>query len=201
MKSFKRVQVYLTAVMLSVSFIAEAQRTIPMNIERLVKDAGLIVHAKVSKVESGIDSQSGLTVTWVTLQVKENLYGAPASECTFKQYGGKSGRIVHSPIGMPRYAVGEEMVLMLTAPSQVGMQSPVGMEQGKYRVSNERGNGKKIVTNGMENKNLFVGVKNTRFLGRMAKANPQNPGPLGLEDFKNMVRLLVQNLKTGETLK
>jgi hypothetical protein len=107
-----------------------------MPLARVARDAARIVHATVVDVRSGRDA-SGLPATWVTLDVARSLKGRAARRLTIKQYGaatpladGTLARVA----GLPRWEPGEEVVLFLRAESRLGFTSPVGLEQGRYRV-------------------------------------------------------------------
>ncbi len=186
---------YTILLSLALSVPSPAQKTIPMNLERLVQDAGIIVHGTVVKTESGRDSRSGLIVTSVTLRVEENFYGAPASEFTFKQYGGRAGTLVYYPAGIPRFQEKEELVLMLYPASGRGLQSPVGMEQGKFSVNIDMKTGKRSVVNKFDNRNLFAGVQHPSALARKSWTKKNNPGVLDYAEFAASIRSLVQLLK------
>jgi hypothetical protein len=119
-----------------------------MQFDQIVARAGAIVHGTVRTVASGRDAE-GLPATWVTLDVREGLKGALGDTLVFKQVG------VSEPLpdgtllriaGLPRFAVGEEVVLFLYAPSRHGFTSPVGLAQGVFRV--ERGGTLPIVRPG-----------------------------------------------------
>ncbi|MGB2868914.1 MAG: hypothetical protein WBD36_10710 [Bacteroidota bacterium] len=182
-------------LLVMVPLTALGQRTIPMNLERLVQDAGVIVRGTVVGTESQRDPATKLLVTYVTIDVRENFYGAEGSRFTFKQYGGSEGRLVYRPAGAPRYDEGEELILMLYPKSEIGMQSPVGMEQGKFMVKAGRRSGGKTVSNSLENRNLFKGLQNPSALSKRSWANASNPGSLDVVEFAQTIRSLVRLLK------
>jgi hypothetical protein len=95
----------------------------------------------VVDVASGRDV-SGLPATWVTLDVGRPLKGARAGRLTFKQFGSAEplpDGALAAVAGVPRYRVGEEVVVFLRGDSSRGFTSPVGLGQGVYRVRAERG--------------------------------------------------------------
>ena len=136
--------VRVLTVMLSVAVAAvlvpargDATMVKRLPLEAVVARAARIVHGTVVEVQSGRDDV-GLPSTWVTLDVAETLKGQSGERVTFKQFG------VHVPLsdgtitgvpGLPRYKVGDEVVLFLHAPSVRGFTSPVGLGQGCYHVS------------------------------------------------------------------
>ena len=104
--------------------------------ERMARDAARIVHATVTATAAGRD-ESGAPATWITLAVVRTVKGDVGDTLTIKQFGTldplPDGTVARFP-GMPRYAVGEEVLLFLRADSRRGFTSPVGLEQGVYRV-------------------------------------------------------------------
>ena len=191
---FSVISVKLLFLMM-VPLTAFGQRTIPMNLERLVRDAGVIVRGTVLGIDSQRDPATKLFVTDVTIDVRENFYGVEGSRFTFKQYGGTQGKLVYRPVGAPRYYEGEELILMLYPKSEIGMQSPVGMEQGKFTVRTGGKTGRKTVSNALENRNLFRGLQNPAALSKSSWAGSSNPGPLDVEEFSQTIRSLVRLLK------
>lgn len=108
-----------------------------MPLAQVAREAARIVQATVVEVRTGRD-ESGLPATWSTLAVTRTLKGAHVPRLTIKQYGvadplpdGTITRVA----GLPRYRVGEEIVLFLRTDSRRGFTSPVGFSQGAYRVS------------------------------------------------------------------
>ena len=169
-----------------------AQRTIRMNLERLIQDAGIIIRGTVTAVESRPDKQTGYRATFVTLRVDENFYGAPDNEVTFKVYAGRSGKVRLAD--MPRFAPGEEVYSMWYKPSAAGFSSPVGMGQGKFSMSAADPSGKRYVKNGVSNRSLFTGMKHGSALAKgnwMKESSPQ----VEVSDFESTVRSLVSILK------
>jgi hypothetical protein len=116
---------------------AEATVVLRLPLARVTREAGRIVHGTVVEVRAGRDD-AGLPATWVTLAVARTVKGPAVRRLTLKQFGateplpdGTVGRVA----GLPRYAVGEEVVLFLRPESGRGFTSPVGLGQGTYRVS------------------------------------------------------------------
>ncbi len=115
--------------------VASAQRTIPLTLEGMVRQAGVIVHGRVIATETGRDPRTGLPATWTTLEVREDFYGASGSTVRYKQYGGEADGMMTPTPDIPRLRTGDELILMLYPPSKkTGFQSPVGMAQGVFRI-------------------------------------------------------------------
>jgi len=184
----------LLFAVIALTSISTAQRTIPVNIEQLVRDAGVIVDATVVKTETGKDLQSGMLVTWVTIDVKESFFGAAQGQMTFKQYGGEADGLANYPKHLPRYTAGERSLLFLTAPSKIGMQSPVGMQQGKFAVISE-GTTKTRIKNLTMNPSLFKGLTSSTKMQKQLPAMNENDGSLDYQEFTALLRTVVQQIK------
>ena len=173
---------------------ANAQRTIRMNIERMVSDAALIVHGTVTNVESSADPQTHIIATSVTIAVLENFYGADQSTVTVKMVGGKTSKKTVKFAEMPAFKVGEEIYSLFFAPSKYGFTSPVGMCQGKFTVQTDAATNKKVVRNAVNNARLFSNMKNISAVSSSA-ISTTNESMLGAEDFSKTIRSLVTVLK------
>lgn len=193
----KRFLLFLAVAMLW-THSASAQRTIPLNIEQLVRDAGTIIDGTVTAIRTGKDPESGLLVTWVTMTVHESFYGAAKGTVTFKQYGGEADGLANYPKHLPRYAAGERSILFLTAPSSIGMQSPVGMQQGKFMIVKE-GSVKTVVRNMTKNPSLFSGLSAGASLSKRMPASLEADGTMDVEEFTAVVRSYVQLIKHQES--
>lgn len=99
----------------------------------VTSESGRIVHATVSDVRTGED-ESGMPATWITFAVRRTVKGAAASEVTIKQFG-RSDQVVGRIPGQPSFTKGEELVVFLRPESRRGFTSPVGLEDGVYRVT------------------------------------------------------------------
>ncbi len=183
-------------LLLLIATPALAQRTIPMNLEQLVADAGMIFSGRVVEVRTGVrDPKTNLIVTYVTFDVQENLYGASGRRVTIKQYGGEADGIAFYPAGLPRYKEGEEVLLLLYGPSDIGMQSPVGMEQGKFSVGRDEKSGKRTVSSATGTQNLFKGMKNQKKITQKSWLRTKDPGVLDYDEFTATLRALIPVVK------
>lgn len=170
-----------------------AQRTVPVNLEHMVKKAGVIVHATVAKIESARDSRTHLLCTQVTLDVKENFFGASDAMYSFRQYGGSEQGHHFYPEGMVHYAMGDDIVILLYPKSSSGLQSPVGMKQGVFSISADTKTNTRVVANQLNNRGLFAGMQSSSALAKKNAA--ANPGPVQYEEFAQTLRTLVQRWK------
>jgi len=176
---------YILALSILLSAEAVSQRTIPMTLKTMVQQAGTIVHARVAELRTGKDPVTGFPATWVTLDVKEDFFGAPATRFTFKQIGGEADGMVYKPADVPGYSRNEEVVLMLYPPhSRTAFQSPVGLGQGKFKVKQAGASRKKVAEQVTRSHRLLKTSGATAYDGIVA-----------LEDLKEEIRTLVRTEK------
>ena len=123
---------------------ATASTVAPRNLVHLIDDAQDIVVGSVTNVTDGIDPQ-GVPYTEVTLAVGETLRGSQGDTMSFRQFGLLAPRVLPNgktlyavrPPGWPQYTTGERVMLFLTPPaSQTGLRTTVGLEQGKFAITN-----------------------------------------------------------------
>ena len=126
-----------TGIVLATTTLSQATSVQRLTLEQAVHRADRIVQATVTEMHSGRD-EAGLPATWITLRIAQTLKGAQRKQLSIKQYGvatplpdGSIARVA----GLPRYALGEEVVLFLHPDSRRGFTSPVGLWQGCYRIS------------------------------------------------------------------
>jgi hypothetical protein len=183
--------VVLVAVLAQSSF---GQRTVRMNIERIISDAAIIVHGTVTKVESRTDTQTNLLSTFVTIDVTENLFGAEQRQITLKMLGGATNKRTLRLVDMPKYSVGQEIVGMFFAPSKSGFTSPVGMGQGTFTVQTDKATGAKVIRTAADHRQLFTGLKHPAALAK-AEWSAHNESTIDAAAFTQTVRSLITALK------
>jgi hypothetical protein len=138
-----RVRRFVVAAVVALGLVRPAPATVVprLPLDRIVRAADRIVYGTVTDVRSGRD-EAGLTATWVTLAVSRAVKGHVGAQLTLKQYGAATplaDGTVTRVAGLPRYQVGDEVVLFLHPDSRRGFTSPVGFAQGAYRVSRRGG--------------------------------------------------------------
>jgi hypothetical protein len=168
--------------------------TLPQNLNELVAEAGVIVRGQVlsARVEPHPDLK-GLSTVVVTLRVDETLKGNPGPIFTFRQFIWD----VRDRYDIVGYRKGQHLLLLMVRPSAYGLSSPVGLEQGRFRILRD-GTGKQIAANGHNNAGLFrelapqLKSKGVRLSPRLAKTVMQpTPGPIELEDLRELIRQIV----------
>jgi hypothetical protein len=128
--------------------------TVPRNLEQLTERSAVIVRGSVVGVRMERHPELGnLDTVVVTLRVRETLKGQAGKTFTFRQYVWDL-RDRMSAVG---YAKGQELLLMMIAPSRYGLSSPAGMEQGRFRIQRDR-SGREYAVNSHNNLRLFDGV-------------------------------------------
>ena len=181
----------LTMLALQTSF---AQRTVKMNLETMIEKAGMIVHGTVAKVETGADPETKIISTFVTINVKEDFYGAKEQQITLKMVGGKTAKRTIRFSEMPKFVVGEEIISLFLPPSKYGFTSPVGMGQGKFSIQTDVKTDKQTVRNASRNSNLFSGVKNSSALAKKEWIQHSNEN-IELAELSQTIRSFVTILK------
>jgi hypothetical protein len=169
--------------------------TVPRNLERLVAGSADIVRGRVltARVEKHPEL-TNLDTLVVTLKLSETIKGEARGTYTFRQYLWDL-RDVRDAAG---YYKGQEYVLLMNAPSRYGLTSPVGMEQGKFRVVHD-GAGRALAVNGRSNAFLMRGVdtelaKGGRVLPEVSAnlVSKHQQGPIPVDDLVRLIRDLAQ---------
>lgn len=171
-----------------------AQRSSQSNLEKLVKQAGMIFAGKVIDVETGTKDRMNLYMTAYTFQVLDPVFGVDKDTVTIKQYGGEADGHTFYPAGIPRFSRGEEVVVLLYPLSYIGMTSAVGKDQGKFWIQSNDSDGEQVVVNKLENKGLFKKLSHPELLSDQQWQN-QESGPLPFKPFMATLRNLAEEFK------
>lgn len=193
---------FLLGLVLGISLLVtpavQAQRgaiTLPQNLAELVEEAGTIVRGGVlsAEVEPHPELQNLYTVV-VTLRVERVLKGQAEGTFTFRQYIWDA-RDRYNAAG---YRKGQRLLLLLIKPSEYGLSSPAGMDQGRFRLAPDQ-EGRLTAVNGAANHGLFRGV--APLLEKQGLRLPRRPaqtvaadagGPLPLEDLEAIITALAK---------
>lgn len=151
----------LLALVLADGSDAGAALVRPMNLERLVAQAGHIFGGRCVRVRVEHDRTLGQTVSLVTLVPDRVVKGPHADHgsVTIRLLGDVSpaARPGEETEGLPRFEPGERVVLFLYPESQIGLTSPIGLGQGKFRVRPDR-SGRPVAENHLRNRGLLEGL-------------------------------------------
>jgi hypothetical protein len=173
----------------------EAQfATLPVNLTYLSQRADIIVRGRVVGV--GRESLAGhpnIPTIRVTLEVENMLRGPSGRIYTFRELS-VDRRTVSAKNG---YQVGQRLLLFLPSPSEYGLSSPIGIEQGRFHILRSS-DGSETAVNETGNAGLFknvdissynLGTKNIRGLKEDGRA-AQGVGPVRLDSLISLVKTL-----------
>lgn len=166
-------------------------RTVPLSLQQLVERAHTIVrgHVVSARVEPHPQFKNLSTVV-VVMSVDETIKGSPDKSLEFRQFlwGG------HGDKAATGYVKGQELLLMLNPVSQYGLTSPVGLEQGRFRIMRDS-SGAASAINGRGNVGLFLSTREqARAQGITLSPRAQTmlrrkkSGPVPLRDLEETVR-------------
>ncbi|MBI4465832.1 MAG: hypothetical protein HY656_00190 [Acidobacteria bacterium] len=164
-----------------------------VNLADLVERAGSIVRGHVvrARVEPHPEFTHLQTVV-VTLRVAETLKGESEPVFTFRQFIWDP----RHPDQAAGYQKGQELLLFLTRPSRVGLASPVGLAQGRFRIRRDAARNE-FAVNAANNLGLFRdlrpalaarGIALSADEARLLETHPGGPVPLA--ELRDFVRLL-----------
>lgn len=195
-------------ILFSLAFVlaaaaASALTVLQLNLEQLTGLSDKVFAGRCVSVEGEKDA-AGRNVTKVTFDVTENLKNTPEKQVTFRQIGLVDGgddigmrdgmRIEGLDRDLPRYEVGEEAIVFLSAPGNSGLTAPVGLSQGKFSVVAD-GSARSVV-NGAGNRGLMIGASQSPKLKALAttsagkKLTANNGGEIPYSDFVSLIKSL-----------
>jgi len=153
-----RVQFYVLLVAaLTAIAPASAQQSaliVPRNLEQLADRSAAIVRGSVVSVRMEKHPElTNLDTVVVTLRVRETLKGQAGETFTFRQYVWD----LRDRMNTLGYKKGQDVLLMMIAPSRYGLSSPAGVEQGRFRIERDA-SGREFAANALDNLRLFDGV-------------------------------------------
>lgn len=188
--------IFFIVASVSTSLGQSSAITAPRSVAYLTERAGTIVHGSVIRARMEKHPQfSHLNTVVVTLRVKETLKGRAGQTFTFRQYTGG----MRDNFGRAEYRKGEELLLLLNPPSRYGLSSPVGLEQGRFRILRD-GKGSELAVNGNGNTALFRGMEEkVRAVSLSAQATrlvkQHQQGPVPLRDLREIIIQLTHSAK------
>jgi hypothetical protein len=175
---------------------ALAQRgaqTAPAALDQLVESAGTILRGHVISASTEPHPRfSNLETVVVTISVSKVLKGEAPPTFTFRQFVWDS-RDASDTAG---YRKAGELLLFLNPVSPYGLTSPVGLDQGRFRVLRDP-KGRAFAVNGRSNFGLFdqVSIKASSrgiTLSRQAQTMMAKPGGQAqLESLEDVIASLV----------
>ena len=123
------------------AFAQRGAMTVPRNLDQLTDRASDIVRGTV--VSARVEKHPELTnldTVVVTLRVRDTLKGHAAGTYTFRQYIWD----VRDRYDAAGYRKGQDLLLLMIAPSDYGLSSPAGMNQGRFQHRTQTAPGAKL---------------------------------------------------------
>jgi len=193
-RSLSRLRVPFLILLLTFTTALPAQRgalTTSQSIDELTQESTLIVRGYVAsaKVEPHPQFHNLMTVL-VTMNVEDTLKGTAQKKLQFRQYIWD----IRDQLDAAQYGKNQELLLMLGPVSQYGLRSPVGLEQGRFRITRDA-NGNMLAVNGRGNVHLFQsaeqraqarGIKLSARVAALARGGAGGPVPLA--DLNDAIR-------------
>ncbi len=169
-----------------------------VGLAELSERAGIIVQGRVIEARyEGHPDYPNLSTVLVTLQVERMLRGPAEERLSFREFlPGLQARM-----GKRGYLVGQRLLLFLPEPSRYGLSSPLGGEQGRFRIQRDQ-RGNDLAENDLGNAGLFrdlapeaarAGVSLSPSQMRLAGVAR---GAVPLEDFASVVRQFASAART-----
>lgn len=166
--------------------------TAQADLDQLVQSAERIVRGQVISAALEPHPQfPNLQTVLVTLSVSKVLKGSAGGTLTFRQFLWDS----REASVLARYKGAGEVVFFLNPVSPYGLTSPVGLEQGRFRVVRDQ-KGARYVVNGRGNLGLFDQVSQRAASRGIALSKPVRQmlaapgGKVTLESFEAAVQAL-----------
>jgi hypothetical protein len=201
-------QLFMVGLMFALAAAAPARAELiyrQVNLAYLTARADVIVQGRVAGVRyEGLPGYPHVPTVLVTLEVERMLRGPAVGRYTFRE--------MLRPVEQYRksakrgYLVGERLLLFLPSPSQYGLTSPLGREQGRFHIARDP-RGRDVISNELNNAGLFKdvpqkaeeeGVSLSPGELRMISVSQGRQGPQGpqglveLKDFLHLVQTLTQ---------
>jgi len=188
--------VLLAMALLALGQSAFAASVAQQNLVDLIEESNAIVVGTVKKVSDGFTDQ-GVPYTEVTLTVSESILGAKADTYTFRQFGLMKPREIGgrtylgtTPEGWPNWSKREHVLVFMSTPARLtGLQTTVGLNQGKLQWTDGR------LMNAEKNVGMFQNMKITApDLSNEQKAmlNTQQGQAIDAQPFVALVRRAVK---------
>jgi hypothetical protein len=172
--------------------------TVPVNLTRMTDRAQVIVQGNIvsTRVEPHPQLSNLMTVV-VTVRVADSWKGQTATSHTFRQYLWD----IRDRRNAGGYRKGDEVLLFLNPVNERGLTSPVGVEQGRFRIL--RGpDGSARAVNGRDNLGLMKGTEARLKSGAasvraMSMAQEHRAGAIAIDSLREYVRAIERSRPAG----
>lgn len=170
-----------------------------VGLAELSQRAGIIVQGRVIEARyEGHPDYPHVPTVLVTLQIERMLRGPAGERLSFREHlPGVRGRTG----GKRGYLPGQRLLLFLPEPSRYGLSSPLGGEQGRFRIRRDQ-QGNDLAENDFGNAGLFTdlapqaaqaGVSLSPEQARLAEVKR---GPVALEALVSLVKQFASVART-----
>ncbi len=192
----RKAAIYLSTVVLCFASGDLMGTTVrPLNLQQITSGAKTVFYGTCLKAEPVEDSGRGLPVVEYTFQVKQAVKGVSEGETfVFRQV--RSGDDGLGGIqGIPSYRPGEQYMLFLHGKSARGQTSPVGLQQGSFKVVKTPG-GRLGLMNLLNNRNLTYGLSDAAATDSGLTAQEyqmlKRQGAIPLDSFTTIVNRMMR---------
>lgn len=190
-RSLGRASLILAAVLFAMPVAAQrGALTVPRNLDQLTDRASDIVRGVVVSAHVEKHPELGnLDTVVVTLRLTDTLKGSAQGSFTFRQFIWD----VRDRQDAAGYRKGQDLLLLMIAPSRYGLSSPAGLEQGRFHIERDR-KGREVAINGAGNFKLFdgldAGTKSAVALssGQASLVAKHRKGPVEAAELTSMIR-------------
>jgi signal peptidase I len=140
--------------------VAQAATVESQNLVSLIQHSDRILVGTVESISDGFDGNN-VPYTEIRLRVSDHIRGEEGDTITFRQFGLLAPREIDgrtylgtSPDGWPKWIEKERVMVFLGPPARLtGLQTTVGLQSGKLRMSNGQ------LSNAAGNVGIFDGLK------------------------------------------
>jgi hypothetical protein len=206
-----RESAYRCLVALSMAMAAgSAQATVllPQNIEKLEVQAQ-VVFVGVCTSQTAAINERGIPVRAYTFEIIEGVKGnlKAGSRIQVRHLGNDvpdARGLALRVAGVPRYRVGQEVLLFLNPPSSLGLTAPVGFSQGVFDIARGADGKREIRLDPLRRKLLSGGLATAKYAAsRRFTLKDQDllndpPERVELESFCSLVRKIQQEREQAE---
>ncbi len=140
------------ALALSLSHLPASQVR-PVDLEQMTHRAARIFEGRCTGSRVEFDTSLKREVVVSTFRVHRWVKGADGSVVTVRMLAGAPGSAGSEAAGLPSFRPGDEAVLFLYGESTLGLTSPVGLGQGRFRIFRDK-QGRRLALNDFGNRNL-----------------------------------------------
>ncbi len=132
----------------------QAARVRQVALADMVARAGRVFVGRCVGRTAGIDDGTHLPVTTYTFAVTEPIKGVAGGQTAFTMPGTHDRPLI---AGLPAFDPGEEVLLLLYPESAAGFSTPIGLDQGRFRIASGH-QGRREAVNGTGNDRLLEDV-------------------------------------------